>query len=248
MEETSPSTPRRYQTRLGYNRKLSTDNNIQVSPSKRSDGDPSPSNAVRSESFGALPLERFWTHTSQVLRGNQKKNNDQILLDQLSYSAEEVRDTKWFEQSFHLFRGPLTSYNSIRETYHLMKEASREKDRSTAEKLYKSPILFITKIMITIRTFFRSTKRILLVTFLDFFVDMIFCLAYLVEVHYNFYNQAKILESREILEDIPSYLCIYRPDSLFMVIFVCAIWSVVSWLIRMTYVSFDVLFLDYRFD
>lgn len=194
------------------------------------------------ESTNALPLERAWTNTSQILKGNQKrKETDQILLDQLSLSADEVRQTKLFEKHFLLFRGPLSSYVSVRETHYLMKESRRQKDQSIMEQILKSPLLFMTKIMIAIQTFFRSTKRIVFVTFLDFIVDMIFCLTYLAEVQQNYYNAYKVLESKE-MADIPVPLRVFRTHDLLTIIFVCAIWNLISWSIRMTYVIFFLIF------
>lgn len=183
-----------------------------------------------------LPLERTWTHTSQIL-SPRKKDTEQILLDQLSLSAQEVQDTKSFERHFNFFRGPLNNYSSIRETYQLLKESSRQNDVSVFEQVYKSPILFMTKLMLVIRTFFRSTKRILVVTFLDFIMDLMFCLAYLVEVQMNFYYVDRLLESDK-LTHVPIYLRVFRTETLFTVIFSCAIWNLASWVLRMTYVIF----------
>jgi hypothetical protein len=225
--------PRRHQTRLAKS-PTSPLNSSTLSNSKL--GQDVPMEYVGSNN--SIPLERAWTHTSQILRGNQKrKETDQILLDQLSISAEEVRATKVFEKHLFVFRGPLTSYNSVRETHFLMKESRRQKDQSIMEQILKSPLLFMTKIMIAVQTFFRSTKRIVFVTFFDFIVDMVFCLSYLVEVQQNYYNAYRVLDSHE-MENIPVPLRVFRTHDLFTVIFACAIWNLVSWVIRMTYVFF----------
>ena len=71
-----------------------------------------------------LSMERVNTQSSYTT-ARQKRKKDQILMDALKISSDEVQETKLFENRFNLFREPLSSYNSIRETYRLIKDAER---------------------------------------------------------------------------------------------------------------------------
>ena len=224
-------SPKRHQTRLANKRNSGAGDEISESTNSKYT-EPRRIERGLSESAFALPIERVWTHNSYILRTSRKNDTDQILLDQLSLSAEEVRDTKSFEKRFIFLRGPLTSYNSIRETLHLLKESRRQKDLSAFEQVYKSPILFMTKLLLAIRTFFRSSKRVLFVTIVDFFVDFIFCVTYLVEVSYDL---AKV-DDYPYIQGLPEYFRVYRTNGLMTVIFCCAVWNLLSWIGRMVYV------------
>jgi hypothetical protein len=92
------------------------------SPSGSSHG--FPLRREQSGSANGLSLEKVFTNSSYVLGNAKKRATDQILLDQLQ-SCDVVVETKQFETKFLFFRGPLSSYNSIRETYRLMADSKR---------------------------------------------------------------------------------------------------------------------------
>ena len=231
-----PYSPRRFQTRLtrkAADSKTGLDESLDNMGSMSSYFDIPMYRGT--ESATKTPMDRAWTHTSYVLGTSKSKATDQILLDQLSLTAEEVRDTKVFENRFLYFRGPLTNYNSIRETHRIQKETKREKAISTFEQVYRSPILIVSKLILAVRAFFKSTRRILIGTVLDFIFDLVFCISYLAEVQDNL-GHITYLNTISMPQGFPQYLKVYRRDGLFTVIFVCAFWNLLSWLIRITYV------------
>jgi hypothetical protein len=81
-------------------------------------------------SHNAAPKNRFarmirTTSAASLTASTEKERKQHALLEALKVSAEEVKQTKTFERRFLPFLPGFTSYNSVRETYRLIKEEQR---------------------------------------------------------------------------------------------------------------------------
>jgi hypothetical protein len=65
------------------------------------------------------------TSVVSLTASSERERKQHALLEALKVSAEEVKQTKTFERRFLPFAPGFTSYNSVRETYRLIKEEQR---------------------------------------------------------------------------------------------------------------------------
>lgn len=125
IDQGESSAPRDQRIRIGTE---SVDNEDRASLSslppsnKAQDNDASELHA-RSHSTFFVPSKRSATFLKGIL--GQRRPKDQVFLNSLKVNAEEVKETRTFERRFNVFKGPLSSYNSIRETYRLIRESER---------------------------------------------------------------------------------------------------------------------------
>lgn len=111
---------------------------------------------------------------------------------------------------------------------------ARQKAKSTIRKVAQVPVILFKKVVYAIIKFFGSSKRIVLFSVLDLFVDLAFCILYLIEFQINVNEHNK----SDVATEVPEWLRTYRMPIILDIAVLFSLWNLSSFAVRMIYVLF----------
>ncbi|KAJ3411259.1 potassium channel, sub T, member 1 [Chytridiales sp. JEL 0842] len=246
---TAPSLPRRF---LGKDGRMQSLSNLPIGSNK-----PARSYSLfKSKSLSRVSKPALTSPTlasSMSLTGQTTSENflpatgtqdkfqeNKILFDGLDPTATAVKTTKDLEKPLGIINHhpKLRSYQDVRLTYQLEREAMREHPFTAQSNLFWRNIgRAVSRLVSILLETFPGSSIVIAFILLDLITDLIFCAQYLSEAHYNILKEDNFpeLQNKE-----PRWLWTYRSRQMFIVNVAFSVLNIFSFCVR-------VLFADNKF-